>query len=535
MAEHGIPQCLDEAVRKLVAVKPTNPKEFLQQELGMKPLRPIPSVVIPEAQTGPRTRNTSIICTIGPKVASVEMLGKLMDSGMNVTRMNFSHGSYEWFSEVVANKNKACAERPGLHVALALDTKGPEIRTGTMIGGEITVVPGSEVTITTEDELKDKGSSTLIYVDYKDLPTTVSPGMFVYMDDGLLCLEVTECMEKAVKTKAINGATLSDRRGVNLPNAKVTLPAVSPKDKADIEFGISQGIDVIFASFIRTAAQVTEIKDLLKSHNAGHIQVFSKIENQEGLDNFDEILEVTDGVMVARGDLGIEIPAHKVFSAQKSLIRRCNLAAKPVICATQMLESMIVNPRPTRAEVSDVGNAIADGADCVMLSGETAKGKWPLNAVEIMGDVCLEAEYQIQNEAMSLYFKQATPRPVTATEAMARSAVSLSFEEGFGMIVVISESGETEKFVAKYRPRVPVLVISDKGHIARQSMFLRGLQPLMVPSLADTCVNSLLTMACNHGKEKGLAKTGQSVICIYDSDLSDGVEEATTLRVVTVE
>jgi len=381
------------------------------------------------------------------------------------------------------------------------------------------------------------------------------------MDDGLLCLEVKECLADSVRCISVNSATLSDRRGVNLPGAKVTLPAVSEKDKADIKFGIEQGVDVIFASFIRTADQVKEIKEFLKANGGEQVQVFSKIENQEGVDNFDAILKYTDGVMVARGDLGIEIPPQKVFSVQKDIIRKCNIAAKPVICATQMLESMVSNPRPTRAEVSDVGNAIQDGADCVMLSGETAKGKYPLNAVQVMADVAHEAESLAQNEAIWRYMKDSTPRPVTSTEAMASSAVALSFDDEFGMIVVISETGDTERFVAKYRPRIPVLIVTDQPYIYRQAVFRKGLRPMLVDSFGATLadkgasfmgdlkamrrkssmggqqlkVNTVLQSACREGKELSLVKPGDKVIAIYDSDLSDGVEEATTLRVITVE
>uniref|UniRef100_A0A7S1IH01 Pyruvate kinase n=1 Tax=Eutreptiella gymnastica TaxID=73025 RepID=A0A7S1IH01_9EUGL len=532
LSKHNIPQTLDAAVKNLLAVQPEDPKAFLAQQLaavGTKPAPPIPDVTVMHT---PQSRETSIICTIGPKVANAEMLGKLMDTGMDVTRMNFSHGTYEWFEGVISSKKEAEASRPGKWVALALDTKGPEIRTGLMSGGEITVIPGSEVVVTTNEEFKTSGTASRIYVDYKDLPTTVKPGGLIYMDDGLLGLKVIECSGMDVKCVAINGATLSDRRGVNLPNARVTLPAVSEKDKADITFGCKNGIDVIFASFIRTAAQVQEIKDLLKSLDASHVMVFSKIENQEGIDNFDEILKATDGVMVARGDLGIEIPAQKVFTAQKMLIRKCNIAAKPVICATQMLESMIVNPRPTRAEVSDVGNAIADGADCVMLSGETAKGKWPLEAVSMMCDVCLEAEAMFDGDGIFRYMKDITPRPISSMEAMARSAVSLSFDEDFAMIIVVSEAGTTQKYVAKYRPRCPIFVVTNKPHIARQGVFLRGVISHVVESFGN--VNELLELACNVAKTKGIAQRGQKAIAVYDSDLSDGIEDATTCRVIEI-
>uniref|UniRef100_A0A7S0ZLK3 Pyruvate kinase n=1 Tax=Timspurckia oligopyrenoides TaxID=708627 RepID=A0A7S0ZLK3_9RHOD len=483
-----------------------------------------------------KQRKTSIIATVGPKVANPGMLGKLLDEGMDVMRLNFSHGDHAYHASTIAALREALAKRPGKICAIALDTKGPEIRTGTLENGalEVKIEMQSEVEITTNPEFSDSCSPSRIYVDYKDLPTTVRPGMAIYIDDGLLNLQVVECKKDSVICFAVNSAMLGSKKGVNLPGGLVTLPAVSEKDKSDLMFGVEQGVDMIFASFIRRGEQVEEIRKVLG--DAGrHIKIFSKIENQEGLDNFDEILRSTDGVMVARGDLGIEIPPSKVFTAQKVIIRKCNIAGKPVICATQMLESMIANPRPTRAEVSDVGNAITDGADCVMLSGETAKGKYPLDAVRTMDQIAREAEEFVDNERVCDYLRAKTPKPMSNMESVAHSAVRMSFDENISMIVIISETGETARCVAKYRPLVPIFAITGKPHSARQTVMNRGVFPILVPSAKFNDVNALLMMALTAGKSTGICHTGSKAIAVYDDSISDNIEEASTLRILTVD
>ncbi|KAG0203579.1 Pyruvate kinase, partial [Mortierella sp. GBA43] len=416
-------------------------------------------------------RKTSIICTIGPKTNSVEMITKLREAGMNIVRMNFSHGSYEYHQSVIDNTRKSYSgkqirkvstttvdrayfiflgaseisemsplgkdgrgEHPGRPVGIALDTKGPEIRTGLMKDDvEIPITAGHAMIFSTDSKYAESGSAEVMYIDYKNLTKVIAPGKVIYVDDGVLSFKVVSVEADHVKVEAINNGKLCSRKGVNLPKTEVDLPALSEKDKKDLLFGVKNNVDIVFASFIRRAEDVLEIRKVL-GEEGKHIKIISKIENHQGVKNFDEILAVTDGVMVARGDLGIEIPCAQVFIAQKMMISKCNLAGKPVICATQMLESMTYNPRPTRAEVSDVANAVLDGADCVMLSGETAKGSYPIEAVRTMDETCVLAESAICYPPLFNELRMLQKRPTETTETVASSAVSAAHEQDAGAI-----------------------------------------------------------------------------------------------------
>ncbi|ORZ18310.1 pyruvate kinase [Lobosporangium transversale] len=480
------------------------------------------------------TRKTSIICTIGPKTNSVEMITKLREVGMNIVRMNFSHGSYEYHQSVIDNTRKSCAEHPGRPIGIALDTKGPEIRTGLMKDDvEVPITAGHRMVFSTDSKYAECCTGEVMYIDYKNLTKVIVPGKVIYVDDGVLSFRVLTVEEDHITVEAINNGKLCSRKGVNLPKTDVDLPALSEKDKQDLMFGVKNNVDIIFASFIRRADDVLEIRKVL-GEQGKHIRIISKIENHQGVKNFGEILEVTDGVMVARGDLGIEIPCAQVFIAQKMMISKCNLAGKPVICATQMLESMTYNPRPTRAEVSDVANAVLDGADCVMLSGETAKGSYPLEAVHTMHETCILAESTICYPPLFNELRMLQKRPIETTETVASSAVSAAHEQNAGAIVVLSTSGDTARLVSKYRPQANIIIVTRKATTARAIHLSRGCYPFLYtePKVADwqEDVDKRLRWGMNQAIQVGLLKPGESVIVIQG--FRSGYGNTNTMRII---
>ncbi|KAI0204353.1 pyruvate kinase [Astrocystis sublimbata] len=427
-------------------------------------------------------RRSSIICTIGPKTNSVEAINSLRRSGLNVVRMNFSHGSYEYHQSVIDNAREAEKTQVGRPVAIALDTKGPEIRTGNTAGDEdLPLSAGTVLNITTDEQYATACDTQNMYVDYKNISRVIAPGRIIYVDDGILAFKVIKVVdEKTIQVEALNNGFISSRKGVNLPNTDVDLPALSEKDKNDLKFGVRNNVDMVFASFIRRGQDIRDIREVL-GEEGKHIQIIAKIENRQGLNNFPDILRETDGVMVARGDLGIEIPASEVFAAQKKLIAMCNIAGKPVICATQMLESMIKNPRPTRAEVSDVGNAITDGADCVMLSGETAKGSYPDRAVSEMHEACIKAENSIPYVSHFEELCSIAKRPVSVVESVAMAAVRASLDLNAGGIIVLSTSGDSARLLSKYRPVCPIFMVTRAPSASRYAHLYRGVYPFLFP------------------------------------------------------
>ncbi|KAL1748525.1 pyruvate kinase [Schizophyllum fasciatum] len=485
-------------------------------------------------------RKTSIIATIGPKTNSVQKLAELRAAGVNVVRMNFSHGAYEYHQSVIDNTRKMVAENPeGRPVAIALDTKGPEIRTGVMKNGtDIPIKAGHEFIVSTDDKYLEACDDKVLYMDYKNLPKVTAPGKLIYVDDGILSLLVLGIEGTEVRVRAINNGVLSSRKGVNLPKTAVDLPALSEKDKKDLQFGVKNGVDMIFASFIRRAEDVRHIREVLGPDGA-NIKIISKIENEQGVANFDAILKETDGVMVARGDLGIEIPASQVFLAQKMMIAKCNIAGKPVIVATQMLESMTNNPRPTRAEVSDVANAVLDGADCVMLSGETAKGSYPIEAVLMMAETCLLAEHAICYPPVFDDLRSLQPRPVPTAETVAIATVAAAAENDAGAIIVLTTSGETARLISKYRPRVPIITVTRSDQTARQLHLHRGCYPVFYPEPRgiqshqwQTDVDNRIRHGLRTALDINIIKPGVKVIAVQG--WKGGLGHTNTMRILTV-
>jgi pyruvate kinase len=422
-----------------------------------------------------------------------------------------------------------------------LDTKGPEIRTGLLEGGkDIELLKDQELEISKLNiiiyiflatDYSFKGNSEKIACSYEQLPKSVKIGGKILVADGNIVCEVLEIKKTSIIVRVLNNSNLGEKKNMNLPNCKVDLPTLTDKDEDDIvNFGLKEGIDMIAASFVRTAEDVNYIRDVLGPRGA-HIKIISKIENHEGIENYEEILEASDGIMVARGDLGMELPVEKVFIAQKYMIDRCNVAGKPVITATQMLESMIKNPRPTRAEATDVANAVLDGTDCVMLSGETAGGSHPLAAVSIMSKLCVEAESVINYEnAFSLITKY-TAKPISTKEAVCSAAVRTSQDINASLIVVITESGATARLVAKYKPTQIILALCMSSSVIRQLNITRGVITLKIPSFLGT--DNLINDAMKYATDSGYCKKGDNVVCLLGQN-EEAPEYVNIMKITTI-
>ena len=450
-------------------------------------------------------RKTKIVCTIGPASESEEMLEKLINAGMNVARLNFSHGSHEEHKARIDTIRKV-AKRLNKTIGLLLDTKGPEIRTHNMKDGLIVLEKGKEV-IVSMDEVE--GTPEKFSVTYENLINDVNIGSYILLDDGLVELQVKEINKDKgeVKCDILNTGELKNKKGVNLPGVKVNLPGITDKDADDIRFGIKENVDFIAASFVRRPSDVLDIRQILEEEKA-EITIFPKIENQEGIDNIEEILEVSDGLMVARGDMGVEIPPESVPMVQKDLIRKCNKLGKPVITATQMLDSMQRNPRATRAEASDVANAIYDGTDAVMLSGETAAGQYPEEAVKTMRNIAVSAEAaQDYKKLLSDRTKLVETSLVNAIGvSVAHTALNLNVKA----IVAATESGSTARTISKYRPHSDIIAVTPSEKTARQCAIVWGVNPVVKEGRKTT--DALLNNAVATAVETGRVSNGDLII-----------------------
>jgi pyruvate kinase len=446
---------------------------------------------------------TKIICTMGPACDSVDILMEMIQAGMNVARLNMAHGELEEHQRRIENVREA-SKMLNIPVAIMLDIKGPEIRIGQLQSAYV-LQENDLITLTTEQII---GDHQRISVTYQSLPDEVSFGSTILIDDGLIELKVESVTGNEISCRVINGGTIKSRKGVNLPGIRTSLPGVTEKDVKHILFGIELKIDMIAASFVRKAADILEIRHLLEEHQAGHIQIISKIENAEGVENLDSILLVSDGLMVARGDLGVEIPPENVPIIQKEMVQKGNSAGKPVIIATHMLDSMQINPRPTRAEASDVANAVFDGADVIMLSGESAAGKYPVKSVETMAAIAKRAESALPYKEQLI--RKMSEHTTDITEIISRSVVSASFELEANAIITPTESGFTARMVSKYRPKAPIIAVSANEYVLRRLCLQWGVIPVKGEHVDST--DRMFEVSIENAKTTNLLRSGDIVV-----------------------
>ncbi|MCX8132056.1 MAG: pyruvate kinase [Clostridia bacterium] len=449
-------------------------------------------------------RKTKIICTLGPAVDNEEILKKLIEKGMDVARINFSHGTHEQHKKRV-DSFKMIRESFGRPIPLLLDTKGPEIRTGRFETGEVTLKEGDRFVLVNEDIIGDNTKAT---VTYKELYRDVKRGSRILINDGLVELEVEEIKKKDIFCKVLNGGVIGNNKGINVPGAEIHLPSLTQQDIEDIKFGIENDFDFIAASFVRKASDVIEIRKVLEKHGGQEIKVIAKIENREGIQNFDDIIKVSDGIMVARGDLGVEIPVEEVPVVQKALIEKCYKNGKPVITATQMLDSMIRNPRPTRAEASDVANAIYDGTSAIMLSGETASGKYPVESLETMSKIAEKAEKSI--DYWKRFSNKQPEMQSSVTNAISHATCTTALDLKASAIITVTQSGHTARMISRFRPACPVIATTVSPKVQRQLSLSWGIIPYLVREVSTT--DEMFDTGVEKALESGLVSNGDLVI-----------------------
>ncbi|MHC1748804.1 MAG: pyruvate kinase [Cellulosilyticaceae bacterium] len=451
-------------------------------------------------------RRTKIICTLGPKTRDVESIRNIIGLGIDAIRINFSHDNHAAHGETV-ERVKQVREELGCPVPIVLDTKGPEIRTGVIKGNDDVRLNIGDTFILTTEEIE--GDATRVSVTYKNLPFDLKRGSRILIDDGLIELKVKNLTNTEVECRVENGGFLGSRKGINIPDVFVNLPALTEKDIADIKFGAEVGFDYIAASFIRCASDVMKIRHVLEENNGSDIQIIAKIENRDGVNNIDEILQVADGIMVARGDLGVEIPAEEVPIVQKMLIKKANALGKPVVTATQMLDSMIRNPRPTRAEASDVANAIFDGTSAIMLSGETAKGDYPLETIKMMDRIARAAE---ETSTMYNLSTEHLDGKLSMTNAISHATCSTAKELDAASIITLTKSGHTARAVAKFKPKCPIFVCTDDERVCRQMSLVWGCTPVLLKYSGKDTTDEVFAAGVAKAEQLGFAKQGDVVV-----------------------
>ena len=444
---------------------------------------------------------TKIICTLGPSSEDKHTIRQLIKAGMNIARINLSHGTHDEHRKRINALKEVCGELK-VNVALLLDTKGPEIRLGTFYGGKITLKKGQEFILTSKPLI---GDEKIAFINFDNIAKTVEPGEKILLSDGLIELCVKKIEGENVICTVLNSGEIGDRQGVNIPNKSLPLPALTQRDIEDLQFAVKVGADFVAASFVRKADDVREIRRVLDKNGGSDIHIIAKIENQEGINNIDEIIDVADGIMIARGDLGVEIPVQEVPLVQKQIISKCNIAGKPVITATQMLDSMIRNPRPTRAEATDVANAIFDGTDAIMLSGETAAGKYPVEAATMMAKIAEKADIAALEAGKQ---RQITVKSIT--DAISHATCSIALELGAKAIITSTKSGYTARAVAKFRPKAPIIAVTYNEKVIKTLQLIRGVMPLKVNKTSTT--DEMFHEALKGAVTSGMVKSGDLVV-----------------------
>jgi len=468
-------------------------------------------------------KKTKIICTQGPATDAPGVIEGLIENGMNAARFNFSHGDHAGHKKRI-DAVRAAAKKTGKIISLILDTKGPEMRLGEFKDGSVQLVEGNKFTLVNDDILGDESKAS---VTHKLLYTEIKIGDKLLLNDGLVELRIDAIEGKDIHTTILNSGKMSSRKRVAAPGVSLGLPAVSEQDEKDILFGIENDMDFVAASFIQRASDVEELRELIVK-NGGHMEIISKIENLEGVKNIDDIIAASDGIMVARGDLGVEIPAEEVPIIQKEIIKKCNAIGKPVVVATQMLESMTVNPRPTRAEVSDVGNAIIDGADVIMLSGETAGGKYPVEAAAMMNQIARRIEQSL--EYKEIFLQKGMHRKNSQTDAIAHATVQLGYELNAAAIITPTRSGYTTRVVSKYRPKAPIIAFTQNDEVARHLNLRWGVYPISGTLWLD--ILSMIDYSSAGALEKGYVQKGDLVILTAGMRYGEGGTSSIRLHTI---